>query len=333
MRRTVVLLAGLLVLATASPIVATTAAQDAECSFPTTYTDATGQDVTLDEEPERIVTLSPSAAQTLWEIGERDSVVGLTSNAMYLEGAGNKTNVSAGGGAISTEQVVDLEPDLVIAPDIVPNATVASLRDAGLTVVKMPRAGSIDDIYAKTLDIGELTGACEGAENTVDWMQTELERVDDAVGDRENPSVMYVFYGFTAGEGTFIDGLIERAGATNAAAEAGIDGYREFSTEVLVSQDPDWLVLNSGNTQVPATPAYNQTTAVQQNQTVVVDTNHINQPAPRSVYAVGSMADAFHGEAYDGARTPEVSNESGPGFGVASAVAAIAVVGLLLRRR
>jgi len=37
-----------------------------ECTFPVTMTDATGTDVTLSEEPTRIVTVNPSAAQILW---------------------------------------------------------------------------------------------------------------------------------------------------------------------------------------------------------------------------------------------------------------------------
>ncbi|PYZ03021.1 hypothetical protein C8039_12255 [Halogeometricum sp. wsp3] len=32
--------------------------------------------VTLDSDPERVVTLNPSAAQTMWELGASDEVVG-----------------------------------------------------------------------------------------------------------------------------------------------------------------------------------------------------------------------------------------------------------------
>jgi iron complex transport system substrate-binding protein len=143
---------------------------------------------------------------------------------------------------------------------------------------------------------------------------------------------MYVFFGFTSGDGTFIGSLIERAGANNAAADAGIQGYQQVNEEVLVSANPDWVVFNTDDPGIPEGAGYQSTTAAQENQTVTVNTNHLNRPAPRVVYAVGTMADAFHGDAYEGAQAPEDTSASGPGFGVASALAALAVVGLLFRR-
>ena len=67
----------------------------ADCGYPYSAEDATGTEVTLEERPERITTLNPSAAQTMWEIGGEDQVVGVTQYASYLEGADERTNVSA----------------------------------------------------------------------------------------------------------------------------------------------------------------------------------------------------------------------------------------------
>jgi iron complex transport system substrate-binding protein len=170
MRRTIVLIAGLLVLASATPVVLTAGAQETDCTFPVERTDLTGETVTLEEDPERIVTLNPSAAQTMHEIGAWDEVVGATKHASNLEGFGDVTNISAAGETISNEEVVNLEPDLVLAPNTISNETVSALRGAGLTVYHFREAQSIEDIYRKTRIIGELTGNCEGAEETVSWM-------------------------------------------------------------------------------------------------------------------------------------------------------------------
>ena len=40
----------------------------AQCGFPVSMTDATGTKVTVEQEPQRVVTLGPAAAQTLVEI-------------------------------------------------------------------------------------------------------------------------------------------------------------------------------------------------------------------------------------------------------------------------
>src|SRR6056297_2546746 len=78
---------------------------DDACGFPLNATDATGTTVTLEERPERITTLSPSAAQTLWVLGQEDRVVGVSRFASYLDGAEERANVSAEFGA-SVERVV-----------------------------------------------------------------------------------------------------------------------------------------------------------------------------------------------------------------------------------
>jgi iron complex transport system substrate-binding protein len=87
--RTSTILISLLLLATVTvpPSATATAPQKSGCSFPVSKVDATGTTVSLNKEPERVVTLSPSAAQIMWEIGAKEKVVGVTQYASYLKGA------------------------------------------------------------------------------------------------------------------------------------------------------------------------------------------------------------------------------------------------------
>ncbi|MHB9288921.1 PGF-CTERM-anchored ABC transporter substrate-binding protein [Halobacteriales archaeon Cl-PHB] len=352
-----VAIAALVVVSVLGPATVAVGAQsDADCSFPVERTDATGTTVTIEEEPQRIVTLNPSAAQTMWEIGAEDKVVGVTQYTTYLEGASAKANISGAGGTVNVEKVVAQEPDLVLAP----NATfskdnIRKLRESGVTVYHFSEATSLEDIKEKTTRIGQLTGECQGATEAVERMDTELSRIDRAVEGQDRPDVLYVFFGQTAGEGTFIHMAIEAAGGNNVAADAGITGYKPISEEIVVDQNPDWIVLNSGAPTVPKSDAYNATTAVEQNQTVVVDRNRVSQPAPRIVSVVKNLAKSFHPDAYAAAETtatatstptPEgvtdtptatVTHEStpggiGPGFGVATALVALLGAVLLARR-
>ncbi|WP_458206438.1 PGF-CTERM-anchored ABC transporter substrate-binding protein [Haladaptatus sp. NG-SE-30] len=332
------------------------------CSFPVTKTDATGTDVTIEKEPQKIVTLSPSAAQTMWEIGGKDKVVGVTKYATYLEGAGAKANVSgAGMTAVVPEKVVAQEPDLVLAPNVIPDQTVQKLRNAGLTVYKFREAKSIEDIYAKTELTGQLTGECQGAAETVSWMKDRVNTVEKAVEGEDSPKVLYAMSGgFTAGNGTFVNTIIQTAGGTNVAAEAGIQGYKQISSEVVVQQQPAWLILSAG-AKVP--DAYSDTPAAKKNQTVTLNPNYISQPAPRIVYSITKLAKTLHPDAYAEANatsttteatattqtntgetatttaesstteTTTVSDSGGqPGFGTPAAIVALVLVSLLARR-
>lgn len=343
-----------------------------QCRFPFSTTDATGTEVTVENEPQSIVTLNPSAAQTMWEIGGREKVVGVSQFASYLEGAESKTNISAAGeSSFNLERIVSLEPDLVLAPNTISNDTVAQLRETGLTVFKFPFQQSIEDIQERTLLMGQLTGECDGAEETVASMEKRLNTVQRAVEGEDRPRVLYVFFGYTAGEGTFAHRVIETAGGTNIAAEANISGYQQISQEVVVEYNPQWIVVNDGATGIPATEAYNNTNAVQNNQTVVLQEEYISQPAPRIVRSVVKLAQTLHPEAYEQATnatqtavtanetqttttatptettsqsttqtqtataesSPATTTTSTPGFGLGIAATAIALSSLFFGRR
>lgn len=339
----------------ASPLAGAAATQS--CSFPATEVDATGTEVTVEEEPESVVTLSPSAAQTMWEIGAKDKVTGVTKYATFLDGAEEKANVSGGGfTAVVTEKVVGLQPDLVLVPNATNNLNsqqTRQLREAGLTVFVFSEAASLDDISAKTRLTGRLVGECDAADQRVAGMEDELATVEEAVEGEEPPDVLFVQGGgYTAGDDTFINTAIETAGATNIATEEGITGYKPISEEVVEDRDPDWIVKPAG-VPLPDSPVYNQSTAVQEGRVLEVDNNRISQPAPRIVQPIALMAQTFHPEAYeaanatptptdtpaatdsememDGTSAPATETDS-PGFGPVVALVALAAALLLARR-
>ncbi|ADD05411.1 ABC-type transport system periplasmic substrate-binding protein (probable substrate iron/cobalamin) [Natrialba magadii ATCC 43099] len=331
-------------------------ATEPTCSFPVTVTDDTDTEIELESPPDSVVTLNPSAAQTMWEIGAEDQVVGTTQHAENLEGAEDRTSVSTESETIEHEIIVDLDPDLVLAPSsdyVSEDEEVETLREADVPVYYFDSAESIDDVRDRTHTIGSLVGECDGAAETVDWMDEELAIVEDALEGEERPDVLYTFFGFTAGEETFIHELIEAGGGTNVAAEAGITEYQQPTDEMILEQDPEWLILNTNSPDVPDAPAYDSTTAVEQNQTVTIEVNHLNRPGPRVVHAVTAMAETFHPEAYaeavsdaetesetvadaDNETETEADSDSTddsdgiPGFGILPAGAALAALLTLL---
>ena len=332
-----------------------------DCAFPVTRTDATGAEVTLPAPPERVVTLSPSAAQTLWEVGARDRVVATTQFATYLDGAADLERVPAADGSVNPEQVIGLDPDLVLAPGTISEGTVETLRGAGVTVFALEAPATVEGAAAKTTLIGRLVGECEGAAETNAWMRRNVAALARAVADEPRPPALYLLGGgFTAGNGTFVHDVMRTAGLSNVAANAGLSGYARVSPEVVRERDPEWL-LRTPEVRVPDDPAYQETTAVRENQTVVVDANYLNQPAPRSIVrATRAVATVVHPDAAANAAyvpreavsetataterrtvaatarptaTPAPTSDEGAGFGVVAAAAALLAAALLARRR
>jgi iron complex transport system substrate-binding protein len=357
MRRLLALLVGLVVVTSlAATPAAATVQSDTDCSFPVTMTDATGTEMTIDERPERVTTTNPSAAQTMWEIGGRDQVVGLSQYASYLDGSDSRTNVSASFG-VSVERVVATNPDLVIAPNS-SAGDVEPLRNAGLTVYHLPSPTDIDDIREATTTIGRLTGNCEGASETNAWMDANVEAVGEATADADDrPDALYPLGGgYVAANDTFIAAVLTTAGADNAAG--AYSDYPQLNDEVLLELDPDVLVLHEGTSGLISESPYAETAAGQANAAVSVLERDMSQPGPRSVVngvhnvtrqlyseqyddsvyvprlaaANGSYDGVVPGATTDGTATAATpSGADGPGF--TAVVAVVAVVGALLLAR
>lgn len=329
-----VLVLGVVFLAVAFAGPAAGGHDDGGCDFPVTETDMTGTAVSLDRPAEEVVVLDASSAQVFWEIGAEDRVTGMPVEdfTAYLEGSGERTDVTDGQ-QVLVERVVELDPDLVVAPNYLGEGTIAQLRGAGLAVYQFPLEDSFEAIYTKTELYGHFVGECGAANETVSETRAAVEEVRESVEGRDRPRVLYFFFGFAAGEETFIHDLLETAGGRNVAAEAGITGYVEISEEVVLERDPEWIVAPS-HAGLPEGEPFTSTTAFQSNQTLVVDENLVSQAGPRVVEPLRTMADAFHPEtgATASADTPEGDTDDGsPLIWLLLGVAIAAVVIVLSR--
>lgn len=320
-----------------------------DCSFPVTVTDHTGTEVTLNGSAETIVAADAASAQTLWEIGADDRVVGMPVRdyTEYLEGSRQRTDVLTDDGmGFDVETIVELDADLVVAPNYMSPETAQQLRAANQTVYVSPFESSFEDIYAKTELYGHFVGDCAAGNSTAAETRQEVESVRQAVDGSDRPRVLFYFYGTAAGNGTFIGDMIETAGGVNVAAEAGVEQYGQISDEAVLQQDPQWIVtVDADDAFDPTKEPFASTTAVREDQVLRVDRNLVQQAAPRVVEPLRTMAEAFHPEAFrpaNGTATPEETRESTPagdseddgaGFGVAVSVVALAGAALLARRR
>ena len=299
-----ILVVGLLAPATVVSAGATDATTaQTECEYPLQVTDDTGAEIELDEAPERVVTLMPSDAQTAFEIGAADRVVGMPVGPAtdHLDVDGQEDITEEDGFTVDTERVVALEPDVVIAANAAEDQLIEQLRDLGLTVYQFSAAESIDDVTDNVELTGQLTDECEGAERTVDWMDDRLDLLASAVEDEEAPLTYYEMGGgFTAGADTFQDELMTTAGLENLAAEAGIQSWDIITDEVVADLDPEWFLYSEGpDGESPIPDGLDETTAAQEGNDVVVDANQFSQPAPGVVFAVEDIVETVHPDAYD----------------------------------
>ncbi|HET9878704.1 MAG TPA: helical backbone metal receptor, partial [Candidatus Limnocylindria bacterium] len=170
-------------------------------------TDDAGREVTIPEDPQRIVSLAPSNTEIACAVDACDELVGVTDFDDYPPEVSEVTDVVVAA-QVDVEQVVAAEPDLVLAAGngITPVAVLEQLDDLGLTVLVLyPQ--TLDEIYADIELVGEVLDEAAAAAAQVATMQEEIADVTDAIaeGADSTPRVFYevsVFEGqiYTAGE-------------------------------------------------------------------------------------------------------------------------------------
>jgi iron complex transport system substrate-binding protein len=133
-----------------------------------------------------------------------------------------------------------LKPDLVLAGEFDPPATLALLRRLGLRVETFAIENNFDDIRTNVTRMGGLLGVPERAAEL-------LEGMDEALAGPPRPgprprAALFYSNGYTSGTGTLAHEILTTAGYENTAAERGIAGLTRLPLEVLLMEQPDLLV-------------------------------------------------------------------------------------------
>ncbi len=228
----------------------------------------------------RFVSLAPSVTEIFYYLKLDSLLVGNTIYCNYPEDAKTKVHV---GDLINPniETIKKLKPDYVITVSPMQDKLKAKLEKAGLNTVSC-KQNSFKNIAECMKKIGELVKDTTGY---VRFMQ-ELKSLDTLPSI--NRSVLFVLSSrplYSAGKNTFINEIIEKAGAKNSAP---FEGYRMISLEHIYRLNPDIIILAGINLR--ATDFLNKlgikdTKAAKNRCIFKVDADIFTRPGPRVIQA------------------------------------------------
>jgi iron complex transport system substrate-binding protein len=259
---------------------------------------ATVGDVTVDQAPEHIVSLSPSATESLFAIGAGDQVEAVDAQSDYPEGV---PTTDLNGLEPNVEALLAYDPDLVIV-DTANDEVEGPLGDLEIPVLVQPAAVTFDDVYQQIRDLGTVTGHPEEADAVATEVETNIEDLSADVTQPDEPLTYYhelddTFY--TATSSTFIGRVYEAAGLRNIADEADDgSGYPQLSAEYIIDADPDLIFLadteccgQSAET-VADRPGWAELSAVQGDGVVPLDDDIVSRWGPRVDDFLQTVVDA-----------------------------------------
>jgi iron complex transport system substrate-binding protein len=255
--------------------------------------------LTLDQRPERIVSLAPALTEMLFAIDAGDQVVAVDSLSNYPADA-PVTDLSAY--TPNAEAIATYTPDLVVLSDNMSDI-VGQLTALSIPVYVAEAAATVDDTYRELTELGTLTGHGPQASALIETMKSDLEKILADVPARETPPLTY-FYEldntfYTVTSDSFIGSLFTAAGLVNIADEGNdANAYPQLSEERILAADPDLIFLADaypgGETvqTVSARPGWANLAAVRTGGVVVLDTDIASRWGPRIVDLQRAIVDA-----------------------------------------
>lgn len=272
-----------------------------------TYVDGLGREVVLVGPAQRIVTLAPSVTELLFAVGAGDQVVGRDDFSDFPAEVVDVASIGSTYGALNTEAILALNPDLVIAAEVNTPEQVSSLEDLGVTVYYLKNPVTFAELYDQVRWAGAITGHEDEANALAESLSARVDAVTEAVSSvSEKPTVFYEIDGtdtakpWTTGAGTFMDTMITMAGGVNIGGVLS-EPYAQMSVEEIVLQNPDFIIL--GDTLFGVTiesiaerAGWADLKAVQENQVFAFDDNLASRPGPRLVDGLEALLKILHPE-------------------------------------
>lgn len=264
--------------------------------FPITIESAGGT-FTLEAAPERIVSLSPTATEILFAIGAGDQVIAVDVFSTYPEGA-PVTDLS--GFDPNVEAVIGFEPDLVVIANDA-NDLVAGLTAVDIPVLVSSAPADIEGGYDAMAQLGLAVGRLDETAATVTELRAEI---DAALAAAPADSSLRIYHElddtyFSASSFGFVGSVYAEMGATNIADEADADGFGfpQLTEEYIVEADPELIVITDQVSytadDVAARPGWEEITAVQNGNIVVVNADIASRWGPRLPQFINAVADAL----------------------------------------
>ena len=256
---------------------------------PVTFTDAMGQEITV-ENPQRVVALMGSFAEIWTLAGGADTLVGVTDDAFDDRDFVNKDQVESVGSFQSpnVEQIVALNPDLVLlsAETKGTDSHVAlkdALADAGITAAYFS-VTHFEDYLAMLKTCTDITGDAEAYKTNGTDVQEKIESIIEKNKTDEAPSVLLMIT-YSGGirpqtSDSMTGKMLADLGCKNVLDD-NPSLLKDFSVEKIVEVDPDYIfVIPMGNDDaaaeaalkenVESNPAWSSLTAVENDRYIIL---------------------------------------------------------------
>jgi iron complex transport system substrate-binding protein len=196
--------------------------------------------------PKRIVSLNLCTDELVLRLADRANIASIT----WL----SKDRISANVVDLAAdlpvnhglaEEIIPLDPDLVVAGTFTARTAVAMLKATRFPVTEFGVAHSLADVRSGIRKMAALVGEPARGEALVASFDGRLAEIGTPAPGRRPTALVFNANGFTVGAGTLVDDIMTRAGLDNVAAHMKLGNYSQLPLEIAVRSDVDILIISA----------------------------------------------------------------------------------------
>jgi len=142
----------------------------------------------------------------------------------------------------SAEEVIALQPDMVLAPRLGARASLAAIERAGIRTALFDLPETVADSLEQVRELARLVGHPARGLALAGRIETALMAAAPRPGTPSLSALVFMPGGFVSGPGTLMDEMMRRAGLENAASRYGLTGSMNLPLERVIADPPDLLL-------------------------------------------------------------------------------------------
>lgn len=291
-----------------------------DVTYPVTVEDMAGREVTLEKQPERIVSGYYISSSACIALGLTDKMVGIEDKSakrpIYKLAAPALIDLPNVGSAkaFDLEACIATEPDLVILP-MKQKDTAQTLQEMGIaTLLVLPE--SHEQLIEMFTLIGTATNTVKQAEKLISYYNTKLSAVTELTRDIPDDEKPVVYLGSTgdilrtAPREMYQASLITTAGGKNAGDVLEGSSWTDIDNETFLTMNPDIIVIPTDNFAVSSpdytaedvmnNPTFSDVTAVKNGAVYQMPVGYEawDSPVPSGILGTLWMLKTLHPELY-----------------------------------
>lgn len=147
----------------------------------------------------------------------------------------------------TAEDVLILQPDVVVAGRFTKLATRQLLKDKGFHVVEFDSARPLDDVKKQIRLMGDVTGHADSAFAEIVRLDTAITHARQVAARKSYRVLAVSRRGWVSGGDSLTSSLLANAGLSNAASDLGLKSGGFASLKAMVSLKPDFILVSESS--------------------------------------------------------------------------------------